>query len=93
VALRINAKDFRAHNNLGAALRSRGDVVGASRHYLEALRINSEYAGAHYNLALVLADLGEVGTAISHLESAVRADPDFGQARQLLDDFRKRVGQ
>lgn len=93
VALRINAKDFRAHNNLGAALRSRGDVVGASRHYLEALRINPEYAGAHYNLALVLADLGEVGTAISHLESAVRADPDFGQARQLLDDFRKRVGQ
>jgi tetratricopeptide (TPR) repeat protein len=93
VALRINAKDFRAHNNLGAALRSRGDVVGASRHYLQALRINPEYAGAHYNLALVLADLGEVGAAISHLESAVRADPDFGQARQLLDDFRKRVGQ
>lgn len=93
VALRINAKDFRAHNNLGAALRARGDIVGASRHYLEALRINPQYAGAHYNLALVLADLGEVGAAISHLESAVREDPDFSQARQLLDDFRKRTGQ
>ncbi len=70
----------RPHNNLGNALKRRGDIAGAIAQYKEALRINPNYAKAYNNLGNALAAQGEYGLAVEQLKHALQLNPAYAEA-------------
>ncbi|MCH7705093.1 MAG: tetratricopeptide repeat protein, partial [Planctomycetes bacterium] len=73
-----------AHNNLGIALKDKGELDAAIEHYNAALRIDPEGAGAHNNLGGALRAKGELDAAIEHYNAALRIDPDYADAHNNL---------
>ena len=71
-----------AHNNLGVALRSRGQLFEAAQHYGEALRLDPAYAAAYNNLGLLLMQQGKIEEALSYFKKALEKKPDFIDARE-----------
>src|SRR5919201_6081830 len=60
-----------AHNNLGVALRARGEDDAALDAFRTAVALRSNYAEALNNVALSLATRGEHRAAVEHLRSAL----------------------
>jgi tetratricopeptide (TPR) repeat protein len=56
-----------AHNNLGAALKAKGQLDEAIAAYREAIRFKPDYAEAHCNLGQVLLRKGQVKEAVEEL--------------------------
>lgn len=79
-----NPSNYRAHNNLGNALKGRGDVRGALGHYREALQIKPDFGDAHNNLGNALMRQGKLDEAIAHLQKAVRFEPGYASAYNNL---------
>jgi tetratricopeptide (TPR) repeat protein len=75
----------RAHNDLGFALLSLGQVPEATAEFQTALRIEPDYADAHYNLGRILAKIPDRWPeAISHLEAALQDQPANAEAHNIL---------
>ena len=74
-AVAAHPRNAAAHNNLGLALDSKGDVDGAVACYREALKHDPKFAFAHSNLGLALASKGDVGGAVIALREAIKLDP------------------
>ena len=70
----------RAHNNLGNALKSKGDFAGAIAHYRQALKINPNYPKAYNNLGTALAGQGNPEQAVEQFEHALRLNPAYAEA-------------
>ncbi len=70
----------RAHDNLGEALASGGELDEAISHFQAALRIDPNQAGAHSNLGGALTVKGRPDDAIEHCRAALRINPDFAEA-------------
>ena len=83
-ALRIDPAFAPASNNLGYALKSKGDWDGAKRHYQSALQDDAELAPAHANLAEIQAGGGQFDQALDHYRASLRLDPDFALAQRGL---------
>jgi tetratricopeptide (TPR) repeat protein len=66
-----------AHNNLGNALRDRGDRDGALAEFREAIRLDPKLALPHINLGNVLADRGDLNGALAEFRQAARLEPKF----------------
>lgn len=89
-----NPAEPRAHNNLGTALRARGDARAAQAQFAEAIRLRPDYAPAQFNLGVALLDARRPADALPHLERA-RAAPrhqadlqlDLGQAYAALGRY------
>ena len=79
-----NPSNYRAHNNLGNALKDRGDVRGALGHYREALQIKPDFGDVHNNLGNALMRQGKLDEAIAHLQKAVRFEPGYASAYNNL---------
>jgi tetratricopeptide (TPR) repeat protein len=75
-AVEVTAGNYVAHNNLGLAMRERGQVDDAISHYESAIAINPRHASAHNNLGEVLLALGRPGEAVPRLEQARRLQPE-----------------
>ena len=71
-------------NNLGAALRARGDWPIAVLLYQDAVGIDPRLAPAHFNLGEMLAGSGDLDEAIDHYRQALAVDPDFARAHYFL---------
>jgi serine/threonine-protein kinase len=71
-------------NNLGLALKTKGDWAAAGFAYFDALRIDPRSAPAHFNLGEVQAGSGAFDEAIDHCRKALQFDPDFARAHHLL---------
>src|SRR5262249_53674769 len=69
-----------AHNNLGIALKDKGDLDGAIACYRQALRLDPQFALAHTNLGAALKDKGDLNGAIACHRRALRLDPRFARA-------------
>lgn len=82
--LQENPNDAQLHNNLGAALRSRGKLEAAIGHFQQALRIKPEFAEAHSNLGVVFASQGKLEEAINHFLQALKLKPDYAEAHSNL---------
>ena len=79
-ALAVTKRNQFAHNNLGSALLSKGQVDEAVGHFKEALRLLPNYPDAHNNLGAALLQKGQADEAIPHLEAALAVKPNFPQA-------------
>lgn len=74
-ALEVTDNNYIAHNNLGVALKEKGEVDSAVRHYKESLRIFPFFSLAHANLGNALRGQGKVNEAIVHYQEALKARP------------------
>jgi protein O-mannosyl-transferase len=79
-----NPNAWMPHNNLGAALASRGQVAEAIAEYAAALRIKPDYAEAHNNFGTALVKQGKMPEAIEQFEQALRLKPDYAGAHNNL---------
>ena len=57
--LKINPHYAEAYNNMGVALKDKGDPEAAIDSYKQALNINPDYAEAYYNMGVALKDKGD----------------------------------
>ncbi len=73
-----------AHNNLGVALRQRGELAEALRLFENALRLRPNHADTHNNLGIVLDLMGRTDEAIVHFTRALELRPRFAQAHNNL---------
>jgi tetratricopeptide (TPR) repeat protein len=80
-AIAVTRDNYRAHNNLGAALGAEGRHEEAVYHFGQALESQPEYASAHGNLGKALDLQGRFDEAVGHFRRAVEIDPDLVSAR------------
>jgi tetratricopeptide (TPR) repeat protein len=83
-AIRLRPDDAMAHNNLGNALHTSGDLLGAIAEYREVIRLRPDDSQAHYNLGSVLGDSGDRPRAIAEYREAIRRKPDYADAHSNL---------
>ena len=76
----------RAHNNLGVALETAGQLDEAMLHYRETIRLDPGYAAAYYNLGIVLILQKKTSQAIPYLRQAVLLYPEDATMRMSLAD-------
>jgi tetratricopeptide (TPR) repeat protein len=88
-AVEVTAHNYRAHENLGQALRDRGALNESLASYRTALSLVpagwTAYAAVIHNATgVVLTRQGRTPEAAAHFEQAVRLDSDFAEARTNL---------
>ena len=83
-ALTMNAENYVAHNNLGAALIEQGKIEEGISHYTKALEINPNYWLAYSNLGGYLVGQGKAEEAMHHCSEAVRLNPNSPEAQSNL---------
>jgi len=74
-AMRIKPDSADAHNNLGVALLSTGQIAAAVGQYREAVELKPEFTEARYNLCLGLELLGQLDEALSNCRVAATQKP------------------
>ena len=83
-ALRLNPNHPGAYNNLGIALRDKGDLNAAINSYKTALSLKPNYPEAHYNLGNVLKEQGDLNAAINSYKTALSLKPNYPDAHKNL---------
>ncbi len=74
-ALSVTKDNDLAHNNLGTALREKGNIEEAIGHYREVLRIKPDDGEAHNNMGAALFAQGKIMESEFHLREALRFKP------------------
>ncbi len=83
-ALASTSGNYVAYNNLGVALRDKGDSSGAIRNFEAAIAIRPGAADAQSNLGESLLRLGRLDDATPHVEEALRLRPSSPEAHVNL---------
>ena len=74
-ALELNPKNPETYNNLGNALKAKGDFDKAISLYEKAISLNSKYLDAHFNLGITHQQVGNFHTSIQSLKNALKINP------------------
>ena len=82
----------RLANNLGLALRAKGDLDEAIAAYRKAIDFHPDYATYHNNLGLALYALGDLDAAIGEFREAIRLDPKIVRAHNNVGRALKSKG-
>jgi serine/threonine-protein kinase len=82
-----------AHNNLGNALKHKGQSDEAIACYKKAIELEPKNAAAHNNLGVALADKGQLDEAITCYNKALVLDPKYAAAHFNLGNALKDKGQ
>lgn len=91
--LRVDPRNYIAHNNFALALDKSGRPQEAVLHFERALAIQPQHAESHNNFANTLASLGRLEDAIRHYREALRLAPDLPQVHQNLGTALAENGQ
>ena len=83
-ALKIKPDYADAYNNMGIALKDKGDLDAAVDSYKQALKIKPDYAQAYNNMGVALKDKGELEAAIDSYKQALKIKPDYAEAHYNL---------
>ena len=85
-AVSVTTDSRRAYENLGQALRERGELTEAYTNYQRALELSDAKYKATINNAMGIVATGQGRTreAIAHFEAAVGIDPKFAEAQTNL---------
>jgi tetratricopeptide (TPR) repeat protein len=92
-AIAVTNVNYRAYENLGTALRERGQYDEALAAYAEAARHSPNYAVVYNSMGLVLTRQGRMADAIRQYEHAVTLSPGFPEARTNLANALAATGQ
>lgn len=79
-AIQVTPNNYLAYNNLGVALRQRGQTAEAMTDFQEAIKIRPHYAEAQNNLGEALLVEGRVDEASPYIQAALRGEPDSPEA-------------
>ena len=79
-AIHVTSNNYLAYNNLGVALRERGQTAEAMADFEQAIRIKPHYAEAQNNLGEALLAQGKVDEAAPHISEALREESDSPEA-------------
>jgi tetratricopeptide (TPR) repeat protein len=82
-----------AHNNLGAALRDKGQLDEAIAEFREAIHLKKDVAAVHYNLGNALLAREQSDEAIAELREAIRLKKDFAEGYCNLGSVLEQKGQ
>jgi protein O-GlcNAc transferase len=91
--LRVYPNDRVAHNNLGIALQTLGDLNEAVACYHRALAIDPNNVEALGNLGNAFLDLGKYTDALASLREAVRLKPDNAVSHYNLATAERKIGR
>jgi len=83
-ALRLQANNVEAHDNLGTALAQSGQTARAEEEFEAATRLQPANPEIHYNLGCALAQLGRTAEARAQFEEVLRLSPHDAGARANL---------
>ena len=89
----IEPNNYKAHNNLGNALKELGKLKEAATSYRQAIKIQPDYTKAHFNLGNILNDFGKFKEAIPSLLLALKIKPNFNDAHNCLAISYKKLGK
>jgi tetratricopeptide (TPR) repeat protein len=91
--LEVTENNALAHNHLGSAYLSQGDLEKAGQQFAEAVRILPDYADAQYNRGVVFFEQQQTEAAISSFAVALRLKPNHALAHQGMGTALLRSGQ
>lgn len=91
-AIAVTTSNALAHNNLGLALRDRGQVADAFGHFSQAVAADPKDETARNHLGLALRDLGRFPEAVSAFRESVQMNPDYAGAHFNLGETLLRQG-
>ena len=83
-ALQIKPEFPDALNNLGVALKEKGDFNSAIPCFQKAIKLKPDYAEAHTNLGNILLVQRELNSAIPYFQKAIKLKPDYAEAHYNL---------
>ncbi len=84
VAVALRPAAATAHNNLGIALKDKGQLDDAIAEYQRAIDLDQNYAPALCNLGYALKDKGQLDDAIATCKRAIDLDPNDPTAHNTL---------
>jgi curli biogenesis system outer membrane secretion channel CsgG/Flp pilus assembly protein TadD len=93
-ALRQDPYHIKAYNNLGMALKKKGDFDNAILSYQQAIKIDPRYGIAYYNLGLCLKDAKRSTEAIEALQAFINFNPEDSEAirsKWIANDLREEL--
>jgi tetratricopeptide (TPR) repeat protein len=91
--LRLQPDLAEAHDNLGNALKERGELEEAVACYRQALRLKPDLAEAHSNLGSAFQGQGKLEEAVACYRQALRLKPDLAEAHNNLGGALKDLGE
>ena len=83
-ALKIDGRNFLAHNNLGMVLAERAEPDQAIFHFKSAIRINPGFVKARYNLGNMYLKQGNLNRAVTCYRGALGKNPNYKKAHNNL---------
>lgn len=92
-ALRLDAGNAQAHNNLGGVLRQTGDQEEAERRFRLALGLDGGLLQANLNLGRLLSEQGRVAEAVAYFEHALEGAQDDPEIHNDLGNALARSGR
>lgn len=91
--VQVSPENYLAHNNLGLALKQKGEPEIAYWHFRRSLRINPVYAEALNNAAISSVEAGDLPLAASWLERSIQHNPQHPTSHHNLAKVRFTQGQ
>jgi predicted TPR repeat methyltransferase len=73
-----------AYNNMGIALKDKGDSEAAIDSYKQAIKINPNHSGAYNNMGIAQNDKGDPESALDSYKQAIKINPDLAEAHNNM---------